>query len=288
MGSPPASASLTTVTTEAFFAIAPAIVAPAAVAAAAVAAAPVLVVDSRPPAPKKPSRTRALIDAVQAHIPGARIVITDNRTVLLSQQTKDGVRTIRVHQMFLDAPAPVLIAVGAYLAKGHKRDGAVVDAFVDAQSHLLSLAARPLAKDAHKGRIHDLLPMYLTLNDRYFGGTVDSELGWSQSGSPCRKKRRSITFGSYDARAKRIVLHPVLDQRDVPHLMVARVLHHEMVHAKIGDERGPSGQRIVHGRKFAAEEARFEGGGAADAWFDQHLDALLRWRPGASLFGRRS
>ncbi len=247
-----------------------------------------VVVDSRPPAPKRPSRTKALIDAVQAHVPGARIVITDNRTVLLSQQTKNGQRTIRVHQMFLDAPANVMMAVGAYLAKGHKRDGAVVDAFVDAQSHLLSLAAKPLAEDAHKGRCHDLLPMYLTLNDRYFGGTVDTELGWSQSGSPCRKKRRSITFGSYDARAKRVVIHPVLDQRDVPELMVARVLHHEMVHAKIGDERGPSGQRIVHGRKFAAEEARFEGAREADVWFDQHLDALLRWRPGASLFGRRS
>lgn len=253
-------------------------------------APPVLVVDVRPPAPlaRTQSKTRALVDAVQAHIPGARVVITDNRTVLLSQQTKNGVRTVRAHQMFLDAPPEVMLAVGAYLARGHNRDGAVVDAFVDAQAHLLSLAAKALPKDAHKGRVHDLMPMYLALNDRYFGGEVDAELGWSQAGSPCRRKRRSITFGSYDSRAKRIVIHPVLDQRDVPDLMVARVLHHEMVHARVGDERGPSGQRIVHGRRFAAEEARFEGAREADAWFDKHLDALLRWRPGTSLFGRRS
>lgn len=258
-------------------------VAAAPVAAAPVAAAPV----AAAPEIKPTSKTRALVDDIHAHIPGCRVVITDNRTVLLSQATKGGVRTIRVHQMFLDAPAPVRQAVGAYLAKGDRKHGAIVDAFADAQSHLLSLAARPLPKEAHRGRHHDLLPMYLELNDRYFGGAIDAELGWSQPGAPCRKKRRSITFGSWDARAKRIVIHPVLDQRDVPELMVARVLHHEMVHAKVGDERGAGGQRIVHGKKFAAEEARFVGAREADAWFDQHLDVLLRWRPGQTLFGGR-
>lgn len=219
-------------------------------------------------------------------MPGARVVITDNRTVLLSQSTKGGVHTVRVHQMFLDAPAGVRAAVAHYLAKGDRRSGDKVDAFVDAQGHLLEMTAKPLAEDAHRGRVHDLLPMFLALNDRYFGGAVDAELGWSQPGSPCHKKRRSITFGSWDTRAQRIVIHPVLDQGEVPVVCVERVLHHEMAHARVGEERGPAGQRIVHGRRFAAEEARFAGAVEADAWFELHLDALLRWRPGAALHAK--
>jgi hypothetical protein len=226
-----------------------------------------------------PSRTRALIEAIHQQMPGARVVITDNRTVLLSQSSKAGVRTVRVHQMFLDAEAPTRAAVATYLAKGDRKSSAVVDAFVDAASHLLEMAHKPLPEHAHQGRVHDLLAIFLALNERYFGGAVDAELGWSQAGSPCRRKRKSITFGSWDLRARRIVIHPVLDRRSVPVECVARVLHHEMVHAKVGEERSASGQRIAHGRRFHKEEARFECARDADAWFERHLDALLRWRP---------
>ena len=238
--------------------------------------------------PREPSRTRALIEAIQQQLPEARVVITDNRTVLLSQSSKEGQHTVRVHQMFLDAPVAVRDAVAHYLAKGDRRSGDKVDAFIEAQGHLLQMTAKPLANDAHVGRVHNLLPLFLALNDRYFSGVVEAELGWSQAGAPCRKKRRSITFGSWDTRARRIVIHPVLDQRDVPRVCVERVLHHEMVHAKVGEERGAAGQRIVHGRRFAAQEALFHGAHEADKWFEKHLDALLHWRPGVSLHAAAS
>ncbi len=237
-----------------------------------------------PAAPERPvSRTKRLVDAIQHAMPGARVVITDNRTVLLSQATKGGVRTVRAHQMFLDAPEPVRKAVGHFLAHGDKKSGRVVDAFVDAQEHLLEMAVKPLPKGAHRGCVHDLLPMYDGLNRDYFAGVVDAEIGWGQAGSPSRKKRRSITFGSYDARARRIVIHPVLDQRDVPALAVARVVHHEMLHQVHGEERAHGGRRVVHSRAFRADEALFAGAKEADAWFDEHLDAVLRWRPGQRL-----
>lgn len=251
---------------------------------AAAAAVPVPVHAAVPPAAPRPiSKTRALVDAIQAHLPQARVLITDNRTVLLSQSQKEGVRTVRAHQMFLDAPEEVRRAVGHFLAHGDRDNGAVVDAFVEAQTHLLHLAARPLPAEAHKGQVHDLLPLFHEINHEYFGGRIDAEIGWSQPGKPWRRQRRSITFGSFDARAGRIVIHPALDLPEVPRLCVARVVHHEMLHAHHGSSRDAGGRRVVHSRAFRADEALFRGAKEADAWFDQHLDALLRWRPGRTL-----
>lgn len=235
-----------------------------------------------PAAPAPPSRTRALVDAIQRRLPGARVQITDNKTVLLSQSEREGVRVVRVHQMFLDAPDGVREAVATFLTRGDRRSGRVVDAFVEERGHLLEGAGRALRDDAHKGDVHDLMPMFVELNARYFGERIAAELGWGQAKLK-RRRRTSITFGSWDQRARRIVIHPVLDQPPVPALCVARVLHHEMLHAWHGEARDAAGRRVVHGPAFRADEARFHAAREADAWFDRHLDALLRWKPGSPL-----
>ena len=228
--------------------------------------------------PPPVSRTRLLVDAIQGVLPGARIVIVDTRSVLLSQSDRDGVRVVRAHQMFLDADAETRRAVAVYLATGNRQAGDVVDEFVRRGSHLLAFAARPLKEDAHLGRAHDLRPLYGTINRRYFDDAVSAEIGWGQAGVPTRKSRRSITFGSYDHRARRITIHPVLDAPDVPPIVVGRIVHHEMLHAKLGEGKSQSGRRIVHSRQFRVEEATYEAAREADAWIDVHLDELLRWR----------
>ncbi len=225
------------------------------------------------------SKTKLLCDAILAVLPGSRILIVDTRSVLLSQTEKDGQRVVRVHQMFLDADDVVRRAVAIYLATGSKKAGAVVDEFVKVGSHLLSFTARPMKEDAAKGRVHDLGPIFAAVNVRYFDSAISAEIGWGLAGSPQRRSRRSITFGSYDHRARRITMHPVLDAPHVPALVVARIVHHEMLHAKIGEARSESGRRIVHSKQFRIEEATFEGARDADRWLDQHLDELLRWRP---------
>ncbi len=231
---------------------------------------------------REPSRTRLLIDAITARLPGARVQLTDNKTVLLSQSERDGIRQVRVHQMFLDAPTPVRDAMATFLAHGDRASGRVVDAFIEERGHLLSGAGRALKDDAHVGAVHDLLPMFHAINQRYFTGTVCAELGWGRA-TALRGRRTSITFGSWDQRSRRIVIHPVLDQSPVPPLCVARVLHHEMLHAHHGEHRDRHGRRVVHGAAFKAAEALFQGAREADAWFDRHLEALLRWRPGSAL-----
>jgi len=225
------------------------------------------------------SRTRRLVDAITSLIPGARVVLTDTRSVLLSQSERDGVRTIRVHQMFLEADDDVRRAVALYLATGNHRAGEVVDAFTKGRVHLLEWTARPLKDGAWRGEHHDLLSHYDAINARYFSDRIAAEIGWSQAGAPTGRRRTSITFGSYDHRARRIVIHPVLDAGHVPPIVVARIVHHEMLHAKHGEIITESGRRVVHSKAFRAEETTFHGAAEADAWIDTHLEALLRWRP---------
>lgn len=227
------------------------------------------------------SRTRRLVDAITSLIPGARVVLTDTRSVLLSQSERDGVRTIRVHQMFLEADDEVRRAVAIYLATGNRRAGEVVDAFTKGRVHLLEWTARPLKDGAWRGAYHDLLVHYDAINARYFDDRIVAEIGWGQAGAPAGRRRSSITFGSYDHRARRIVIHPVLDAAHVPPLVVARIVHHEMLHAKHGEIVTESGRRVVHSKAFRAEEATFHGAAEADRWIDTHLEALLRWRPPA-------
>jgi hypothetical protein len=140
-------------------------------------------------------------------------------------------------------------------------------------------AARPLRAGAWRGRHHDLLEHYDAINVRYFADRIVAEIGWSQAGPTTRRRRASITFGSYDHRARRIVVHPALDAAHVPAMVVARIVHHEMLHAKHGEQTTASGRRVVHSKAFRAEEATFHGALEADRWIDANLDALLRWRP---------
>jgi hypothetical protein len=232
-----------------------------------------------PPAAPRRSRSKlleeALISAIGAPI---KLVLTDNKTSLLTQSVRDGVRTVRVHQMFLDADDEVRDALGEYAARGSKRAGRVVDAFIEAQDHLLG-GADELPPDAHVGQFHDLLATYAVLNRRYFDDGIGAGLCWGQGGGFSGRSRTSITFGTYDYRAKRITVHPVLDQADVPDLVVARIVHHEMCHAAHPAEKTRGGRRVVHTKAFRRAEALFEGADEADAWLDENLDALLAFRP---------
>lgn len=228
---------------------------------------------------KRVSRTRLLEDAIKARLgPATRVVLTDAKTVLASQSVKAGVRTVRLHQLFLDAPDEVRAALARFLEDGNRRAGKLVDAFIEEREHLLALHAEPLPPDAHEGENHDLLEIFHELNARYFDARIEAELTWGSTGSFRGRSRQSITLGSYDYRAKRITIHPVLDQPLVPRLCVARILHHEMCHARHPAEASPGGRRVVHTPAFRREEARFEGAREADAWLDANLDAILRYR----------
>ena len=204
-----------------------------------------------------------------------KVVWTDNRTVLLSQGSGKNKNTLRMHQMFLDADLEVITAVGRYFKTGHKKSGAVVDAFIKSRSHLLMHHEGHLPLNTGKGTHHDLHVIQAALNRIYFNGRVELDIQW---GSPRRhrKRRRSIQLGSYDARIERITIHPALDKSFIPEICVARVVHHEMCHHVHPAQRSPSGRRLVHHAEFLEAERQFVGAEEADAWIDRNIDRILR------------
>lgn len=217
----------------------------------------------------------ALRDALGDNI---RVSLTDARSVLLSQSMRKGIRTVRVHQLFLDAPAEVRHALGAFLFDSDAKAGRLVDEFVAAQDHLLRFHAPPLENGAAQGQTHDLNVILQTLNRTYFAGEIEADICWGQTGTAKRRRKRSITLGNYCYRSRRITIHPALDQVFVPAICVERVVHHELCHARHPAEKSASGRRILHGAEFRAEEARFAHAAKADSWIQDNLDSLLRYR----------
>lgn len=234
-------------------------------------------------------KTKLLENALRQELgPHTRLAIVDTRTTLLSQSEKKGIRTVRVHQLFLDAEPSFFPIIARYLRTGSKTCGAQIDHFIESQSHVLEHHVAPLPPNAHIGETCDLQPIFNDLNEIYFENQVRAELAWGQTGQFRGKKRRSIILGSYDSRAHRITIHPALDQEWVPRLCIARVVHHEMLHAVYPERKSPSGRRILHGPEFKRAEALFKDAKEADQWLDRNLDQLLRYRNSNSKSGRKA
>ena len=56
-----------------------------------------------------------------------RLVVTDNRSTMLSARPKDGRLEVRLHHMFLTADENILQAVADYLSDSCARAGATID-----------------------------------------------------------------------------------------------------------------------------------------------------------------
>ncbi|MEW5855083.1 MAG: hypothetical protein AB2A00_40275 [Myxococcota bacterium] len=231
--------------------------------------------------PEQPiSRTRALqqLVAVGAGLP-VRLVVTDNRHTLLSWRPADDTDgyVVRVHHMFLDAPAEVGLAMGRYVANPRRgADGRVIDQFIAEQRHLVTRDRRTLAPPV--GRYHDLQSLYDQLNDEEFNGCVDARIGWGEPGSPRRRARRTIQLGSFDPEDRTIVIHPALDQDFVPSFFVASVVFHEMLHEQVPATQAGD-RRCVHSAAFRARENAFPLTARALQWEKDNVDRLLKYRP---------
>jgi len=203
-----------------------------------------------------------------------RLVVHDNRSVMVSYRRVRGEVRLRVHHLFLGAPPDVARALGAFTASGRpaaRREASRrIEAWVKEQRDRI---AAPPARELHaRGRFHDLQEMLDRLNAEHFGGAVRARIGWGRSG--IRPGRRSIKTGVYLHHARAIRIHPALDREDVPAYYVEAVVFHEMLHEVVPlGERG--GRRVVHGPEFRRRERRFPGYARARAWERAHLHLLL-------------
>ena len=210
----------------------------------------------------------------QAAMKAVVLSITDNRRSMISFSSRDGVLRARLHHMFLDSPHAVQDALVRYVARGDRAASTLVGAYIDMNSHRIR-ADRPFLRPLiTQGSAHDLLSIFANLNDKYFGGTVDSLVTWGKSGRRA-SPRRTIKLGSYSAVERLIRIHPALDKPWVPRYFVSYVVYHEMLHHVI-PAAIYNGRRVLHPAVFTRRERLFRDFERSMSWERAHVHRLLR------------
>ena len=177
----------------------------------------------------------------------------------------------RVQEAFLDAPEPVVEALGRWMGKGRGRCPDAVREFIRS-APVREPGTRPVraAELRTAGRFHDLAAIYARVNAEFFGGAVSAPITWGRLARPGRKVRHR-RLGAYNRRRGLITMNPALDQAEVPEFFVAFVVYHEMLHAL-----QPADTRRWHDREFHAAERRHPDWGRSRDWEKRNLSLLMR------------
>jgi hypothetical protein len=203
-----------------------------------------------------------------------RLVLTDNRSVLLSFKREAGGLELRLHRMFLHAPVAVVVSLARNIRRRGRAAGAEVRRFMNANMHRVRKTPRVMPALLTSGRVYDLGAVYADINDRFFSGRLRVPITWGRGVG--RARRGGLTFGSYDPVLGLIRIHPVLDRPGVPRFFLESVVHHEMLHHHMGGVPDRAGRTVYHTRAFREAEARFPRHRDALAWEKENLPELLR------------
>ncbi|MGC4115014.1 MAG: hypothetical protein QM765_10470 [Myxococcales bacterium] len=229
-----------------------------------------------PPPAERFLRARALADEVSQRLGRpVQLSVTDNRSTMISYRRQDELLFLRVHHMFLDAPAQVVRAIADYAGKGKRAASAVIDAFVRENTTTIRIGHRagPKARMRAQGKVYDLREIFERINDQVFSGRIDARIGWGRA-PKAEGRRRTIRMGVYDHLTKTIRVHPALDRPEVPLFFVEYIVFHEMLHQAVpGEEKGR--RRQHHGPEFKRREKAWPEYEKAIAWEQENLSMLL-------------
>jgi hypothetical protein len=203
-----------------------------------------------------------------------RLVVTDNRSVLLSFKREASGLELRLHRMFLHAPDSVVVSLARNVRRRGRAAGGEVRRFMNANMHRVRRSPRVMPPLVTGGRVYDLASVFADINGRFFGGRMKVPITWGRGVG--RARRGGLTFGSYDPVLGLIRIHPVLDRPGVPRFFLESVVHHEMLHHQMGGVPDRAGRTVYHTRAFREEEARFPRHREALAWEKENLPELLR------------
>jgi hypothetical protein len=218
---------------------------------------------------------QALERKLRMAFPGPVILsITDNRHSIITHRVQRGALHVRVHHMFLDAPASVVDALVRYVTRGDRDASALLGDHIDDNGFRVARRKRS-APLVTKGKHHDLFALFSTLNERYFGGGIHALITWGKHPTTRSKHRRTIKLGSYSAVDRLIRVHPALDRPWVPRYFVAYIVYHEMLHHVIPGSRG-LGRVNLHPPEFKEREKQFRHFERAMEWEKRHVGRLLR------------
>ena len=202
------------------------------------------------------------------------LVGTENRRTLLSwKRGLDGLLRLRIHKQFSRAKEPTLDAVATYIRNGDK--GAAVEIRSFAREFGLLRSGPGRARfGAPLGMAHDLRAYLDAQNQEHFDGAFKGRIGWSRRTRS--SSRKTIRLGSWSPRNRLIRIHPALDDKNVPNFVLRFVVFHEMLHAMVGASEQGS-RKVYHTRDFRKREQKHPDYAQAEAWIQDHLEALLNW-----------
>ncbi len=203
-----------------------------------------------------------------------RLVLTDNRSVLLSVRRQSGPLLLRLHRMFLHAPQCVIATLARNIRQHRRAADGEVRRYMNENLHRVRRTRRKMPPLVTCGRAFDLRAIYADLNRRFFGARLRVPITWGRGVG--RARRGGLTFGSYDPVLGLIRIHPVLDRASVPRFFIESVVHHEMLHHHMGGVPDGAGRTVYHTRAFREAEASFPRHHDALAWEKENLPELLR------------
>lgn len=203
-----------------------------------------------------------------------RLAVTDNRSTMVSFRRSGSELRLRVHHMFLDAPAPIVHALAAYAGRGRGAAGRVLDHYIEQhQPKVRRGRTSETPPMRSRGRCVDLQAIFERINREHFDNTIVAEIGWGRT--PLRRRRKSIRLGVYDHQLREIRIHPALDRPEVPDYFIEYIVFHEMLHQALPTTVTAKG-RVHHPPVFRARERIFPHYQAALRWEREHLSLLLR------------
>lgn len=213
---------------------------------------------------------------------GSRVSVRFGRaksSVLRVVRDRKGELVVHMSAFFGAAPDPIRRSVARWLAAGRRARRSVrdLDRWIDAELARQGPVPPDPTKLVPRGRSFDLAELRdeLVASDlaEEFARASKPAITFGRAGG--RRARRTLRLGSYDERAHLVRIHPVLDQDFVPRWFVRYIVFHELLHAVLPHERGPSGRRVFHGPRFRARERAYVDHARALAWEREHIEHLL-------------
>ena len=201
-------------------------------------------------------KKRRIIKLLEAELSRpVELVVTRNRSVVLSsRKTRRGIE-IRIHQVFLQADRRVILAVADLIKKGSQPAREIIDQYIRKnQRKIQSKKKRRELVLRAQGKVYDLAKILKKLGEKYHLPTRGIKITWSNA--RLKPGQSSIRLGSYNHDHRLIRVHPALDNVRVPRYFVEYIVYHELLHALIPPV-SRNGRKNFHPAKFRELEKRF-------------------------------
>jgi hypothetical protein len=171
-------------------------------------------------------------------------------------QIKKGVRHIVIHEAFVQAPRSIikdLMTVVVSRKGGGPRFR--IKQYTDTEEFRETLLTIEMIgvrlEEKARGEVYNLEEVFKRVNDRYFGGRMEKPiLTWN-------KLITYRKFGHYVPSTDTVMISIALDAKDVAPYVIDHVMHHELLHKKLG-VKVVNGRMIAHTPEFRAQEQSFK------------------------------